>query len=811
MSGIYSLRDLRAVAPPELRNASDSTLIVEYAKDLGADPTEVARFFGHNNSGGMASNRIAAGIDNYQANWYGLGGAVARKVGANNVAGWMDQRREANELDAATSTLRARDLGAVDDWRDVRGVGTGLNYVGGLLAQSAPYLAEAAVGGIAARAAMTGTRAALAGAQTVDAAQKARRALNLGSMAGAAAVSYPSAVGGVLSAQRDAGAAPGEERLGMAALGGVPYAALNAVGAGGVVARGLRPIAGSAERGLLARMGREGGRTSLTEGIAETGQEGVNQYFGRMAVDPNETMFNPDANRRYVDSFIGGAALGGTIGSLSGIRRPIDESFNYDLTQRANTPAPAPSAPGYNLTTDMSPIQGRIDSALGINRNARRGYAQDFAAAFNEPSGQFVVDPQTGLERELSVGEYQQIAAGVADQPQATTTATASPAPQLDPELDAVITDRTGLKPNNKLRSYAQRLLGLELETVDPDADVAVWNALSERKYGRADRLLKPFEEASNAGQNVVAPAGAPTTQPAAPGATPVATPTAQDAPAVGTPEPTAAEPVPAPGVDAIRANDGSVNPVVSSGQQAGLPTSATAGVGVSSPLSDTAPTNLMERGQQPAPPMTESAIWDEHREDDQLAWDQLPANQQQIWREALQVKNRGGRVNLYRVAEELGGQSQDARLTMLKNIFGDRDGEIIFDVVGTGMSEEAAAKKYGTSRSNIQKIAGATGKKNFWPAKIRAAADRFGYTPEQIASTLSPQSSEAAAGRSEVEQETQVGMRNMFDAGKVDPLDAQLAGLEGTINTPGGSQSEVVGIDEQAKAFDAALERLRQ
>lgn len=63
MSGIYTLHDLRSLAPPELRNASDSVLINEYAKDLGVDPTEVARYFGYNNSGGMASNRIAAGID----------------------------------------------------------------------------------------------------------------------------------------------------------------------------------------------------------------------------------------------------------------------------------------------------------------------------------------------------------------------------------------------------------------------------------------------------------------------------------------------------------------------------------------------------------------------------------------------------------------------------------------------------------------------------------------------------------------------------------------------------------------------------
>lgn len=93
----------------------------------------------------------------------------------------------------------------MDDWREVDGILSGLNYAGGLLAQSAPYLAEAAVGGIAARGLMTGTRAALAGAQTAQAAQQARRALNIGSTVGAGVASYPSAVGDVLSAQREEG------------------------------------------------------------------------------------------------------------------------------------------------------------------------------------------------------------------------------------------------------------------------------------------------------------------------------------------------------------------------------------------------------------------------------------------------------------------------------------------------------------------------------------------------------------------------------------------------------------------------------
>lgn len=610
MSGIYTLRDLRSLAPPELRNASDSVLINEYAKDLGADPTEVARYFGYNNSGGMARNRIAAGVDNYQANMYGLGGAVARKLGADRTAGWMDQRREANELDAATSTLRARELGAVDDWREVGGIRSGANYVGGLLAQSAPYLAEAAVGGIAARTAMTGTRAALAGAQTAQAAQQARRALNLGSMGGAAAVSYPSAVGDVLSAQRDAGAAPGEERLGSAMLGGVPYAALNAIGAEGVVARGLRPIAGSGERGLLARMASQGGKTSLTEGIAETGQEGVNQFFGRMAVDPNETFFNEDANRRYLDSFIGGAALGGTIGSVAGIRRPIDESYNYDLTQRS---APPPAAQGPVPQLGYSPLAGTPivfpDGTVALNGEqelqARYGQGAPAQSQQTRPTTdnglatwrQELVD--LGLPRLNVIGKRGESAYEVV---------MAMREAELAPELqDAVVESlRREATPTNAMKAVAA-FTTAQQNGLTPEMLEDAIQAAADKQFSKVQKLVdKLVEQAKvdaaieernrNVGENVVAPAGDPAAQPEAADAASAQSPAAPKAPADGTLESTASVASQAAGAAAIRANDGSVNPVVSSGQQAGLPASATAGVGVSSPLSDTAPTDVLVR-----------------------------------------------------------------------------------------------------------------------------------------------------------------------------------------------------------------------
>ena len=163
---------------------------------------------------GLTSSQISSSIDRYQSGLYGVGEAIAEGVGAKDSAEWLKSKREENEFLADKAAKRARDLGAVDRWEDVHGVGDFGSYAKGLAIQSLPYAGEALAGGMLARGAMTGTRAALAGAKTVEEAAAAKKALDLGSQAGAVAASYPSAVGDVLSNQREQA---GETRGGVAA------------------------------------------------------------------------------------------------------------------------------------------------------------------------------------------------------------------------------------------------------------------------------------------------------------------------------------------------------------------------------------------------------------------------------------------------------------------------------------------------------------------------------------------------------------------------------------------------------------------
>lgn len=306
---------------PSLKDASDEEIIKRASEVFKLPITDVAHELGYDVSGGLTSQRTGASFDRYQAGLYGVGEAAAEGLGLGGASKWMGAQRRRNEAQADISSERARELGAVDEWKDVHGVGDFGNYLAGLGIQSAPYALEAIPGGLGARAAMTGTRAALAGAKTLEEAAAAKRALNIGSQAGAVAASYPSAVGDVLSNQREQS---GETRGGVAAALAVPYAALNAVGIESALARGAAfkntvniLDRGTGLTGAAARTAATATGVALKEGASETGQEMLNQV-GRMSVDSNEDFLSAAAQDRFKESFIGGATLGGVAGAAGG-------------------------------------------------------------------------------------------------------------------------------------------------------------------------------------------------------------------------------------------------------------------------------------------------------------------------------------------------------------------------------------------------------------------------------------------------------------------------------------------------------------
>lgn len=234
------------------------------------------------------SDRGGAAVDSFQAGLLGVGEAL----GADS---WADARRE-NQYNAdVVRSAAIRDTRAPRSLSEIDSLTSAAKGAAGLLVDSSPYLATSA---------LTGGAGALAG---IGAAGR----LGLAAVAG-----YPSAVGDILQNQRDEA---GRTDAASAFAYGVPYAAADMVGLDGMIAAGRIPKLGLSKldnigswKGGLARAGANTGITSLAEGGGETLQEFANQA-GRIAVNPDQTMFNPEANERYAESFGGGALLGGAV------------------------------------------------------------------------------------------------------------------------------------------------------------------------------------------------------------------------------------------------------------------------------------------------------------------------------------------------------------------------------------------------------------------------------------------------------------------------------------------------------------------
>lgn len=708
---------------------------------------------------GLSGSRISAGVDQYQANLLGLGGAVARGVGAEGVAGAFDRRRVANESSAAYAAQRARDLGGVEDFRDVTGVGSALNYAGGLAAQSLPYAGEAVAGALTGGLALSGTAARMGLSRAAA------------SQLGAVAAGYPSAVGDILSAQRDAGG----ERLGAAALGGIPYAGLNAIGIEGQLARGLRPIVdvgGSVTRRVAAGTG----MGAFGESVGEVGQEMVNQVAGRMAVNPNETLFNEEANRRYIDSAVGGATLGGLFGAAGGIRGPRQPEVERDLTAPEDT-ITRPSPEQFVTADQTMGLKKFVDETTGIVRPSRKGYEEQFKAAFDEPSGQFVSDPATGVERELTTGELMQRSAGVMDltqanpaQAAAAENAAAKVATTRDPR-DVFLRDELKVIPNDNSR---QLFTLMEEQGVDPKsaAMVPVWN-YAAAKYMTPSRLTKATElmDAAIIQSRQEAPSGTGVStvqQPA--GGLGVGSPVVQGA--VGDAGPVA--PIAGAVVGGTSVAGGALQQTGVLPSTAGQPPTT---VTTTAPAAAPAPETRFRRAPKP---MTV-----------------LEAANAAKAAQAQQAETQG------QAAPAAAGPIVDPRQATLQQIFGQRNGDIIFDVVGMGMPEPEAATKYGLSRQAIQKIAGATGQKT-WPERIARAKTEFGLTDAQIAEAFSIAPQEELG--TEVERE--VFGRGQA-AGAITEAEAIEGGLENIVKTAGAGTAEVEGFTKLDKEIDATLEAL--
>ena len=327
-----TLAELRA-ANPWAEDYSDIELLDYRAQQTGTSLQDAAKAFGFSLPKSNTSANIQSGLHGYAASL----ASIPAALGSDSAQAFADSERRKSELYDSLST-------APKSWDEVHGVSDFLGYAGRLGAQSLPYAAEfaatAGLGGLA----MRGTRAAITAAEAagdVGAATAGRAALSRGATAAGVAGSYPSSVGDILSNQYEQA---GQYDVGNAVVGGIPYAALNAVGIEGLATRGLtRGLGEGFTRSRLANAAIMGGVVGTSEGLSETGQEVFNQY-GRSVVDPNYDPFGDEASRAYKESFIGGALLGGIPGGAGGfIQRKKEVGLNDNLIQRERENIEAPA------------------------------------------------------------------------------------------------------------------------------------------------------------------------------------------------------------------------------------------------------------------------------------------------------------------------------------------------------------------------------------------------------------------------------------------------------------------------------------
>jgi hypothetical protein len=528
--------------------------------------------------------------------------------------------------------------------------------------------------------------------------------------------------------------------------------------------------------GGLARTGSSFARTGLSEAAGEVAQEYISNV-GRLAIDPRVELFSPEAMDDYAESFVGGGLLGGLLGAgAGGWRRSQgyrEAARERDLTssQQEQTPLTPRPADSQFVTQDQTVgLQSFINQNVGVNRPKRKDYVAQFKAAYDEPTGQFVSDPETGIERPLTVGEALQRSQAALDLTQEKPAETAATAQVVantvrDPR-SYELRDTFGVIPTpSSLQLYSDiQATGIP---VDSDLLVDVWKfagekPLTPKRLEKAQQLLdaaiiKSRQEApSGTGiPSVSQPAGGLGGGSAVvPGVVGTAGPSIA---------PTGGDVQPAGAVGAPVQQAGTV-PVVTSQPSATV-----------TPAAPAAPQTRFRRAPRP---MTV-----------------LEAANAAKAAQAQQTETQGSQ------APAAAGPVVDPRQQVLQQIFGQRNGDIIFDVVGMGMPEPEAAAKYGLSRSSIQAIAGATGQKE-WPALIASAKAKLGLSDAQIADAFNTVSPDSAEGQIANEVFTQSQER-------LDEDQAIEAGLGNIIKTAGASTGAVEGFTKLQKEIDATLEAL--
>ena len=337
---IYTIEDLRSQMPEFVeKGANDEQLVLQYASEIGQDPTQLAQFLGVETGTDRSAfgAGLSAGLDTLQTIGLGTLAAGAEAFGAQDTADSLMYQAEGQQ---AQAYLQGKP--EYERIEDQDSIGDFAGYIPYQVAKSLPIM-----GGIAATGALTGGAGAAVGLT-------ARAA----TMAGTGLASYGTGVGSLYGSAYDAYREDGQRPdLGGVFTRALPYAAMEmllpTVVAGTVTKAGLRPTAATRTQATLQGLG--GG--FATEAITETAQTGLeismNPYLSE------EEKYSQLLNAAVAGGLSGGA-IGGTVGAIAGpTETDLAKSDKPDVEQEvAPAPTEAETEAGIDVaqTTEQTPM-----------------------------------------------------------------------------------------------------------------------------------------------------------------------------------------------------------------------------------------------------------------------------------------------------------------------------------------------------------------------------------------------------------------------------------------------------------------------
>ena len=354
-----SIDELRAAAPPHLKDASDTALLDGYAKASGMNIQDVAETLGipTGKNAGAGISGLKAGGYNLKSTLTSAGAAAADVVGATGLRDRLN--KSANEDDANASLVNRPDLQNIEDVYDKPS--KYIPYAINQVAQQVPNIAgssllvpEAAVPAWLAKGGAYAARIAGVGAETA-----AKAGLGFGKqVVGNILPNYAQGVGSVYNEQTNAGRPDeGGRAFGLGALHGLAETVPDAM-------LGLRLGHGAFAGNLGSRLAKAFGTQAVTGATSELTQNEIESYANG-GYSPEQM-----ASRR-LNSGVAGGLVEGLMGGVGGFQRRIDQ----------RPVAPAPTNTESNLLETPAQAQSRVDAqnvqGSPTARDPRENYGWD--------------------------------------------------------------------------------------------------------------------------------------------------------------------------------------------------------------------------------------------------------------------------------------------------------------------------------------------------------------------------------------------------------------------------------------------------